>query len=74
MRKNSLRSQKRYSYLNLRIEPKIPYGEIYNGNLKNKIEIFRSIEINLERRHKIKEDKIPCDLRDPLNFDQFGFG
>ena len=49
-----------------KIEPKIPYEHIYNGNLKMKIEIFR--------RNLIKEDKIPCDLRDPLNFNQFGFG
>ena len=52
----------------------ISYNQIYNGNLKTKIEIFRKIEINLERRKELKEDKIPCYLRDPLNFYQFGFG
>ena len=39
-----------------------------------KIELFRRMEINIERRNLIKDDKIPCDLRDPLNFDHFGFG
>ena len=57
-----------------KIEPKISYHQIYNGNLKTKIDIFRRIEINLERRKALKEDKTPCDLRDPLNFYKFGFG
>ena len=53
---------------------KITYNQIYNGNLNTKLEIFRRIEINLEIRNQMKEDMIPCDLRDPLNFNQFGFG
>ena len=61
-----------------KIEPKITYNQIYNGNLNTKLEIFRRIEINLEIRNQIKEDIIPCDLRDPLNFNPiqggFGFG
>ena len=45
-----------------KIEPKIPYYQIYNGNLSTKLEIFRRIEINLEMRNLMLEDKIPCDF------------
>ena len=57
-----------------KIEPKVIYNQIYNGNVKTQIEIFRRMEFNLERRNQMKEEKIPCDLRDPLNFNQFGIG
>ena len=64
-----------YSCRKLNItEPKITYNQIYNGNLSTKLEIIRRIDINLELRNQVKEDIIPCDLRDPLNFKQLGFG
>ena len=34
-------------------EPKISYDKIFNGNLENKIEIFRRFVNNLERRNEI---------------------
>ena len=54
---------------------KIKYEELYNGNLNYKIEIFRRLERNLEKRLEIKTKKnFPCDLSDPLDnyFSRFG--
>ena len=46
---------------------RINYEEIYNGNLRNMIEIFRRMEINLKKRTEIKSRKpFPCDPSDPL--------
>ena len=57
------------------IKPEIPYNEIYNGNLKNQIYIFKRMENNLKIREKIKEqkEKHPCDPCDPL-YCQYGIG
>ena len=55
-------------------EAKIPYNEIYNGNLNNQIEIFRRLEISLENRTKMKTNIYPCDPCDPLDCVQSRFG
>ena len=54
----------------------LPYNEIYNGNIKTQIQIFRRIENCLETRKQVKEKeiKIPCDPSDPPNCLKFGFG
>ena len=50
-------------------ESNIKYEELYNGNLNNKIEIFRRLETNIEKRLEIKTKKnFPCDLSDPLDY------
>ena len=56
------------------LEPKIPYNEIYNGNLNNQLEIFRRLEISLENRTKMKTNISPCDPCDPLDCVQSRFG
>ena len=48
-------------------ETKLPYNEIYNGNLNNQIEIFRRLEKSLKERNEMKTNIFPCDLRDPLD-------
>ena len=48
-------------------QAKLPYNEIYNGNLNNQLEIFRRIEKSLKERDKMKTNIFPCDPRDPLN-------
>ena len=50
------------------LKSEIPYSELYNGNLKNQIEIFRRFEQNMEKRNEMKNEKnIPCDPCDPLD-------
>ena len=45
----------------------LSYENIYNGNLKSQIEVFRRIEKNLEMRQEIKiRNKCLCDHSDPL--------
>ena len=45
------------------------FEEIYNGSLNYKIEIFRRLEISLEKRQEIiTKNSIPCDLSDPLDY------
>ena len=56
------------------LEAKISYNEIYNGNLNNQIEIFRRLEISLEKRIKMKTNISPCDPCDPLDCTQSRFG
>ena len=53
----------------------ISFGEIFNGNLNNQIEIFRRMENNLEERMRKKtENNFPRDLSDPLDCDRSRFG
>ena len=54
-------------------KPELPYNEIYNGNLKTQLKIFRRIEKCQQSRNQVKEIKIPCDPSDPPNCIQFGF-
>ena len=56
------------------MKPEIQYNEIYNGNLKTQIQIYRRMEKCMEIRNQVKETKIPCDPSDPPNCFQFGFG
>ena len=60
-------------YLNQN-NPEISYDQIYNGNLKSQIKVYKRFEKNMEIRKEIKENENPCDLRDPLSCDQFRFG
>ena len=49
------------------MKPELSYDEIYNGNLKSQIKVFRKIEKNLEIRQEITiKNKSPCDPSDPL--------
>ena len=46
-------------------QEKLPYDKIYNGNLKQQIDIFEIFKQNLEQREKMiaemSETKSPCD-------------
>ena len=56
-------------------KPEISYNKIYNGNLKSLIEVYERFKQNFEIRNQIKtRNNYPCDLRDPLNCDQYRFG
>ena len=46
-------------------ETKLPYNEIYNGNLIKQMEIFRRLEKSLKERDLMKTNIFPCDPRDP---------
>ena len=49
------------------MKTKTCYEEIYNGNLKTQIQIYRRMENNLERRKELKlRINFPRDLCDPL--------
>ena len=41
-------------------ETKLPYNEIYNGNLIKQMEIFRRLEKSLKERNEMKTDIFPC--------------
>ena len=46
---------------------RIHYDQIYNGNIRNMLEIFRRMKTNLKLRTEIKSrNQIPCDPSDPL--------
>ena len=51
--------------LNKEKQEKLPYEKIYNGNLKQQIDIFKIIKQNLEHREimiaEMNEFKPPCD-------------
>ena len=51
--------------LNKEKQEKLPYAKIYNGNLKQQIEIFKIFKQNLEHREimisEMGETKSPCD-------------
>ena len=49
-------------------EEKLPYQKIFNGNIKQQIEVFKFLEENFEKRRKLTTEKQPpCDLvSDPL--------
>ena len=50
------------------LKSEIPHSELYNGNFKNQIEIFRRFNQNMEKRNEMKSGKnIPCDPCDPLD-------
>ena len=65
-----------YNYKSLNEnKSKIKYEELYNGNLNYKIEIFRRLETNIEKRLEIKTKKnFPCDPSDPLDIYLSRFG
>ena len=51
------------------MKTKTNYEEIYNGNLKTQIQIYRRMENNLERRKELKlRINFPRDLCDPLDY------
>ena len=56
--------------LNNGIEQMKPYENLYTGNIKQQIEIFRIVEQNLKKREDIQlkncENQPPCDPCDPL--------
>ena len=51
--------------LNKEKPEKLPYDKIYNGNLKQPIDIFKRLKQNLEHREimnaEMSEIKSPCD-------------
>ena len=47
------------------LQAKLPYNEIYNGNLNNQLEIFSRLDKLLKERDKMKTKIFPCDPRDP---------
>ena len=44
---------------NEQIEPKLPYEKIFNGKLKEQIEVYRKFKQNLLKREKLKEQENP---------------
>ena len=56
-----------------KMKPEISYEQIYNGNVRKQIEIFRRMESNLKIRKQMK-DNIPRDPSDPLYCDQYRIG
>ena len=48
--------------LNGQKQPIIQYEKIFNGNLKEQIEVYRKFEQNLAKREQLKETSNPCDL------------
>ena len=43
-------------------EEKLPYQKIFNGNIKQQIEVFKFFEENFEKRRNLKTEKLtPCD-------------
>ena len=42
---------------NEQIEPKLPYEKIFNGKLKEQIEVYRKFKQNLLKREKLKEQE-----------------
>ena len=50
------------------MKTKTSYDGIYNGNLKTQTQIFRRMEICIEKRNKLKlRNNSPRDLCDPLD-------
>ena len=49
-------------------QPEIPYVKIYNGNLKEQIEVFNKFTENMDTRKELMETSTPCDRIDPLYF------
>ena len=49
--------------LNMNKEITIPYENIYNGNIKQQIEVYKRFKENLINREKLKNEIIsnPCD-------------
>ena len=41
-----------------------PFENIFRGEIRQQIDVYKMFEVNLEKREKIT--KPPCDLRDPL--------
>ena len=63
-------------YLNKQ-EIKIEFSKIYEGNLFEKIKVFRRFNDNMKKRNeeKSKVTKSPCDpFCDPLNCEMFSIG
>ena len=50
------------------MKTKTSYEGIYNGNLKTQIQIFKRMEISIDRRNELKiGNNSPRDLCDPLD-------
>ena len=43
-------------------QPRIQFEKIYNGNLKEQIEVYNKFKQNMNIRAKIGETSSPCDL------------
>ena len=48
--------------LNENEKPNIQYEKIFNGNIKQQIEVYRKFKQNMEKREKLMEIEPPCDL------------
>ena len=49
--------------LNENEKPNIPYEKIFNGNIKQQIEVYRKFKQNMEKRkNNIMEIEPTCDL------------
>ena len=47
--------------LNENEKPNIQYEKIFNGNIKQQIEVYRKFKQNMEKREKLMEIEPPCD-------------
>ena len=46
--------------------PIMPYEQIFNGNMKQQIYVYKKFKQNLERREQLKTTSNPCDFYSPL--------
>ena len=47
-------------------QPTIPYGQIFNGSLKEQILVYTKFSENMKTRMKNKQQSYPCGQYDPL--------
>ena len=46
--------------------PIMPYEQIFNGNMKQQIYVYKKFKQNLEKREQLKTTSNPCDSFSPL--------